>query len=90
MLGPKIEQRMLELGIKSQTDLAEKAGLSVQYVNGIIRGNRGKRLSHTTAKALAKALRVRPIFFDMDSANAQKEQRNNATADTQADVGCRI
>ncbi|WP_367272177.1 helix-turn-helix domain-containing protein [Deinococcus sp.] len=63
MLGPKITKRMSELGIKTQSDLASRTGLSVSYVNDLIRGTRGKRLGHMTTLKLAKALKVKPIFF---------------------------
>ena len=88
MLGPRIEQRLQELGIKTQTDLAKRAGLSVQHVNGLIRGSRGKRLGHTTAQKLSKALRVKPIFFEIDSAVAEKGGGINAAAEHEVGQGC--
>lgn len=90
MLGPRIEQRMTELGIETQRDLADRAGLSVSYINGLIRGGRGKRISYGATVKLAKALRVKPIFFLSDSATAVKGESNNATAEREVGSGCRI
>lgn len=70
MIGPKIERRMEELGILTQTDLAKRSGLSVTYINGLIRGSRGKRMSYDAQTRLARALRVKPIFFSGDTADA--------------------
>lgn len=80
MLGRKIEQRMQEVGIETQTALASRAGLSVQYVNGIIRGDRGKRLGYEAALRLAKALEVDLIFFSTDTATAGNSDLSNAVA----------
>lgn len=88
MLGPRIEQRMQELGIKTQTDLAERAGLSVQHVNALIRGSRGRRLGHATVQKLSKALRVKPIFFETDSATAGKGGKTNTAAVREVSQGC--
>ncbi len=80
MLGKRIEQRMQEVGIETQTALASRAGLSVQYVNGIIRGDRGKRLGYQAALRLATALEVDPIFFSTDTAIAGNSDVGNASA----------
>ncbi|OWL96558.1 hypothetical protein CBQ26_09275 [Deinococcus indicus] len=88
MLGPRIEQRMQELGIRTQTDLAERAGLSVQHINALIRGSRGRRLGHTTVQKLSKALRVKPIFFEIDSAVAEKSGGANAAVGQGVGQGC--
>jgi transcriptional regulator with XRE-family HTH domain len=53
---------MHELGMK-QSQLAKKSDLSVSYINGIVRGNRGKRIGAEAVKKLAKGLRVGVSFF---------------------------
>lgn len=83
MLGPQITQRMAELGIDTHTELAKRSGLSVGYVNDLIHGKRGKRLGYHTAQKLARALRVKPIFFATDSADAGKSESNHAAAESE-------
>lgn len=83
MLGTRITERMSELGIKTQSELAARTGLSVSYVGDLIRGTRGKRLGHTTTIRLARALKVKPIFFSSDYAVAEKGNDGHAIAKSQ-------
>lgn len=71
MLGNRIESRMKELGIKTQTDLASRAEISPSYVHALIHGTRGKRLSVGVMKRLSKALRVPQKFFYDDPTNVE-------------------
>lgn len=90
MLGPKIENRMAELGIETQTALADKAGLSVQYVNALIRGKRGKRMGADAQIRLARALRVKPIFFALDSSDVEKRALNHTVVEGKGAGECPI
>lgn len=62
MLGQRIDHRRRELGL-SQRSLAEKSGLSPQYISSLISGKRGQRLSADALHRLAKALRVSQKFL---------------------------
>lgn len=82
MIGTKITDRMGEIGIKSQTELAQKSGLSVQYISDLIHDKRGQRMSVRTQEKLIKALRVKPIFFSVDSTTAGNSAQSPARAET--------
>ena len=88
MIGPKIKNRMAELGIKTQTDLAERSGLSVQYINALIRGKRGARMGYQAQSRLARALRVRPIFFSDDSSQVEKPRVQLSSTEGEGAHGC--
>ena len=62
MLGERIDNRMRELGL-SQRGLAQKCGLSPQYISSLISGKRGQRLGADALHRLAKALRVSQKFL---------------------------
>lgn len=88
MIGPKIKTRMAELGIRTQTDLAERSGLSVQYINALIQGKRGARMGYRTQNQLAHALRVGPIFFSDDSSQVEKLSVQQASVEAEGAYGC--
>ena len=72
MLGDRITERMQQIGIRSQTELAERSGLSTSAINAIIHGKRGKQMQARTLVRLARALRVSQKFLLEDSANVEK------------------
>jgi transcriptional regulator with XRE-family HTH domain len=71
MLGARIEQRMAELGISTQTELARRAELSPAHVHALIRGTRGKRVSLAVVMKLSRALRVPQKFFSEDTTSVE-------------------
>lgn len=75
MLGERITQRLDALGM-SQKDLASKANVSQGYVSDLINGRRGRRLGYDVTQRLARALKVRPIFFSAEFAYANNAQAN--------------
>lgn len=72
MLSTKIKQRAEELGM-NQTALAQRSGLSVQYVNDLWNNKTKGRLSRETISKLKKALRVGYNFFYPDESVATDE-----------------
>lgn len=81
MLGDRIKQRMAEIGIETQVQLAEKSGLSTQLISALIGGRRGQRMEAQTALKLGKALRVKPLFFLLDSTAVEKTNVCHAVVD---------
>ncbi|GGO24929.1 helix-turn-helix domain-containing protein [Deinococcus humi] len=77
MLGEKIDRRRRELKL-SQKQLADRSGLSPQYVNMLIHNQRGQRIGIDAAYRLAKALRVSQKFFSSESSYADSMSRKAA------------
>ncbi|GBF05881.1 XRE family transcriptional regulator [Deinococcus aerius] len=78
MLGDQIDRRRRELGL-SQRELAQKSGLSPQYISYLISGKRGQRLSVTAATGLAKALRVSKKFLQGESTYVDSPSEKSVT-----------
>jgi transcriptional regulator with XRE-family HTH domain len=76
MLNTQIIERMTELHL-SQAQLARKSGLSVQMVNCLVKGTRGKRMSLETERKLRKGLRVNESFFRRILCNSEKPSTND-------------
>jgi len=84
MLGTRIETRMAELGIKTQTELARRAQISPSSAHALIRGTRGKRLSITMVQKLSKALRVPQKFFFEEDTKIEKMGEPSAHKQSQS------
>lgn len=64
-LSDRLKHELDERGM-SQTQLARASGLSISYINDLVLGRRGNRLSARTAARLGAALSLPGGFFVHD------------------------